>query len=277
MDDWLPPYAESGQHAWQLAEQLLGQLSTCQLKLFEVLGVSPRAMLVLAQAQELSEDVSDALYALFDVFAVCSHRMQSQPNSVPQMSVAQRQLVCELYLLLPTVVLPCAMHGTQDPDSGLAAGAELALCLLCLDFWGWLSVAPAGATPWLAPKPPGVWLCEMLACILQLTDHWLQLAAAKLEAPNMPCPASTSDEGTGAKVYVGVNAIDHAARSLRLLCCVLAHCCPKDSEDACLTHSCNTTQSDSLSAGSQTAAAPKTAAAAAADVATAQGWLMTSK
>jgi ABC-type transporter Mla MlaB component len=78
--------AQTAQHWWQLAEQLLVQLSTCQLKLLELLGVDARVMLWFAQAiehttcKQQSFVVPASLQALAQLFACRLDSWQSQPS-----------------------------------------------------------------------------------------------------------------------------------------------------------------------------------------------------
>jgi hypothetical protein len=214
--------------SWQLAEQLVGQLSPCQLKLFELLGMDARVVLCIAQA--LTKWYSCyCILGIHDAAELVASRHRAwdqQPNLVQLMPATQRQLECKLYLLLPTVLLP---YAAGDVSDSAASGHTLKLCLAVLDGWGLLNVTPAWhpRKSWVSPPPPAVWLAEMLPPVLQLKDHWLQSAAdAELVCPMTPFVVAHMGEDPDSRPsHPGLTALGHAASALRLLCNLLVLCC----------------------------------------------------
>jgi hypothetical protein len=133
-------------NSWDLAGQLVKKVSTCQRQLFQVLGVDAQTMLwfVLSIDNPSREFtpwpiVSDSLPAATNLLVVRMHKhiqtndTNSPPSKLQTMPQAQRQLESKLLLLLPTVLLPCAVAS----GSNVAAVTEaIALCMTALHALG---------------------------------------------------------------------------------------------------------------------------------------------
>jgi hypothetical protein len=182
-------FADLEQHdgGWGLARQLVGQVSTCQLKLFELLGVDAQTMLWSALSGQHSTwrswlNINEHMPA---VALMLSRRvfvqkywlalLIGQPQHVWQ---AQQQLERQLLLLLPTVLLTCAVSSVKSGDSA-AVESSVELCVAALDSSEYLPrTSPTTAQPPSdAVRVPGVWLCEVLPLVMQLTQQRLQVAA----------------------------------------------------------------------------------------------------
>jgi hypothetical protein len=200
---------------WKLASHPERQLSICQLKLFELLGVDPRVMLWCARAPSgLNIDCAftalDALLVLLEIqkheddnrnlAQVLAEAQQATTGCAPQTNTQQAvdkplthlhdpqrlQRDSKLHLLLPTVLLPFARNPASHISDSTAA---LRLFERCLGSCGFLSCTAAKVNTSSVTAQldsPDAWVCEVLPLVLQLTDHWLLKAAAVLEYPAAP-------------------------------------------------------------------------------------------
>jgi hypothetical protein len=111
----------------------------------------------------------------------------------PHQSNAQWQLQAKLGLLLPTVLLPCAVACSSQPA---VVNAALDLCLTCMRTSAHMTTAAHAEGSIDAPRDQhlGVWVVEVLPLVLQQTDHWLQQAAADVEASSPPLTESMADD-----------------------------------------------------------------------------------
>lgn len=167
----------------KLAAQLEGQASSCQLKMFELLGADARTMLWFAQSQQALVAWPNATVHMAELVLLFQTRvllLGSQPGQLQQMPRAQRQLDSQLLLLLSAVLL---RYAVESRNNMLAIQAPVGLCKAMLD--AAIAIAHTGSQrssdlwlPGMSVMPLlGIWTSEVLPTVLQLTDHCLQLAA----------------------------------------------------------------------------------------------------
>jgi hypothetical protein len=206
--------------AWTAARKQVKQLSECQHKVFKLLGVDEIVVLCLAHVEANNHaGVSSKMLALLQLLATCTASWEYRPQELQHNPDAQLQLHCtaqRLQLLLPPVLIPYARHAGAD-----IAGANVSLqvCVTVLEGLNSLKLTPADC-----------WMGGMLTQVLQLTDHWLQRAAAVAAAASDAESASVAAAAADPSLPASRLSVP-AAESLRILCCLMRYtCCVKQAE-----------------------------------------------